>query len=175
MTLPSGQPPTRRASHPSLRVLLFPSGVLPGPFIAISVFSEVPKVGEPSHDQHPSTAAKGRTMIPRLFRAIDSKDLKTFASFLSPECVSRFGNGPAVEGVNNIEQYVRGFFDSIRSLSHELVEVWEVTGGIVCHGRVSYTRHNGTVLTIPFAKIFSMKNNAIAEYLIFADTSTLYG
>lgn len=113
-------------------------------------------------------------MINRLFEAIDGKDSRAFSSFLAADCVFRFGNLPAVEGISGIEEFVSGFFDSIDSLSHEVEESWEVPGGVVCHGRVSYTRVDGSVLTVPFANILKGGSAGISEYYIFADTSQLY-
>jgi len=45
-------------------------------------------------------------MINKLFRAIDGKDLKSFTSFLSPDCAFKFGNLPAVVGMEEIEKFV---------------------------------------------------------------------
>jgi hypothetical protein len=109
-----------------------------------------------------------------LFKYIDDKDIDKFVSFLAPDCVFRFGNGPAVSGVSDIRQYVGGFFDSIQALSHQITDSWDVAGGKVCHGLVSYTRKDGTVLTVPFANVFEIDSTGIKKYLIFADTSELY-
>lgn len=110
----------------------------------------------------------------RLFKAIDGKDAKTFGSFLAPSCRFRFGNVPVVVGKGPIEEFVGGFFASIKSLSHQIAGVWDIPGGKICHGSVSYTRKDNTVLTVPFANIFRTGDEGIAEYLIFADTSQLY-
>lgn len=112
--------------------------------------------------------------IHQLFKAIDAKDAKTFAAFLAPSCVFRFGNMPPVEGKDNIEIFVNGFFESIASLEHKLLENWDIAEGSACHGQVSYTRKDGSVLTAPFANILKGSEGNITEYLIFADTSELY-
>lgn len=112
--------------------------------------------------------------VDQLFHAIDCKDSKAFVTFLAPSCVFRFGNMAPVEGKENIETSVNGFFKSIKSLAHELTDVWDIPEGKVCHGRVTYTRNNGTVLTVPFANILKVKGRNITEYMIFADISNLY-
>ena len=109
-----------------------------------------------------------------LFSAIDRKDADEFISFLSEACVFRFGNVPLVQGSAHISEFVNGFFASIKSLSHELVEEWDIPGGKICHGTVSYTRLNNSVLTVPFSNILKSNDDGIYEYLIFADTSELY-
>jgi hypothetical protein len=113
-------------------------------------------------------------MITDLFKAIDTKDTGKFVSFISSDCKFRFGNFPVVAGKEAIREFVSGFFDSIDALSHKVEEHWEIDGGLVCHGQVSYTRKDGSVLTVPFANIFKMDFGKIADYLIFADTSELY-
>jgi hypothetical protein len=79
-----------------------------------------------------------------------------------------------VKGKHDIEIAVNAFFDSLDSLAHEVYDFWFIPEGLVCHGQVSYTRKDGTVLTIPFANILKGKEQNITEYLIFADTSKLY-
>lgn len=113
-------------------------------------------------------------MISELFKAIDSKDLQGFVALLAPGCTFKFGNLPAVNGAGEIEKFVAGFFESIDSLSHEIQDSWDVADGLICHGLVSYTRKDGSVLTVPFANIMKSGATGIDEYLIYADTSQLY-
>ena len=113
-------------------------------------------------------------MTSELFKAIDSKDVQGFIAMLAPDCTFKFGNLPAVNGAAAIEQFVAGFFESIDSLSHEIQDSWNVADGLICHGLVSYTRKDGSVLTVPFANILKSGATGIDEYLIYADTSQLY-
>ncbi len=113
-------------------------------------------------------------MIDELFQAIDRKDAKEFLTFLSPDCVFRFGNLAEVTGNENIAEFVDNFFKSIDDLSHTVSEYWTIPEGLVCHGMVTYTRKNGSKLTVPFANIFKVDSYGIKEYLIFTDTSDLY-
>ena len=46
--------------------------------------------------------------------------------------------------------------------------------GVVCHGRVTYTRKDNSTLTVPFANVMKLDAKGIYKYLIFADTSDLY-
>jgi len=109
-----------------------------------------------------------------LFSSIDEKNVENFSSFLAEDCSFRFGNMPAVDGVDAISKFVSGFFDSIKSLKHDIIDSWEVPGGAICHGMVTYTRHDTSTLSVPFSNIFKIDNGKINDYLIFADTSQLY-
>lgn len=112
--------------------------------------------------------------IASLFTAIDTKDAVAFAQFLDENVVFRFGNADAAHGRATAQAIVAGFFDSIASLSHDVHDVWETDSAVISHGFVTYTRHNGTTLSVPFCNVFKMNGNLIGEYLIFADVSMLY-
>ncbi|MFO7924130.1 MAG: nuclear transport factor 2 family protein [Bacteroidales bacterium] len=112
--------------------------------------------------------------IKNLFKIIDRMDAASFSSFLTDDVKFRFGNMPAVEGKDNVVEAVSGFYGSIRSLSHDIDNIWENEGVVVCNGTVTYTRHDSSKLSVPFANIFKMKGDRIKEYLIYADISELY-
>ena len=109
-----------------------------------------------------------------LFMAIDNRDARAFQSFLTEDTVFRFGNAEAIHGRANAEAAVAGFFSSIAGLKHDVRGIWETGDAVISHGFVTYTRHDASTLTIPFANIFMMKDSLVSEYLIFADTSALY-
>ena len=113
-------------------------------------------------------------MITELFQTIDKKDHIGFSRFLTHDCLFRFGNHPEVAGSENIQEYIKGFFNSISGLSHVLLSQWEVNEAIICHGNVTYTRMDGSTLTVPFANVLELVEGKIKKYLIFADTSKLY-
>ena len=109
-----------------------------------------------------------------LFASIDEKNVTRFMSFLREDCFFRFGNLPAQKGQTEINAFVAGFFDSIAGVKHTISDIWIDRGNVSCHGMVSYTRLDQSVLTIPFATVFKTSHEKIYEYLIFADTSQLY-
>jgi ketosteroid isomerase-like protein len=110
-----------------------------------------------------------------LFRSIDRKDVDAFLAFLSDEAVFRFGNGAPVRGKDLIREAVEGFFASIKAIRHDLRESWDAQDALVGHGMVTYTRHDSSTLTVPFAVVLGLKADRIDEYLIFADVSQLHG
>ncbi len=115
-----------------------------------------------------------RHLIAELFFAIDDRDAYRFSEFLSQDCLFRFGNGQSITGKNAVHDVVESFFHSIAALSHEITEFIETENQVVCHGLVTYTRLDNSVLTVPFANIFKMTQHKITEYLIFVDISNLY-
>lgn len=115
-----------------------------------------------------------RDWVDGLFAAIDRQDAAAFAGFLAEDARFAFGNLPAVTGREAIREFVAGFFASIRAVSHSVPEAWQADDALTCRGEVTYTRHDGSTLTVPFANVLLMNGDAVRDYRIYADTSALY-
>ena len=109
-----------------------------------------------------------------LFSVIDAKDADAFASFLAEDAVFRFGNAPAAHGRAAIREAVTGFFGAIAGLRHTVADHWDAGDAIFALGEVTYTRLDGSTLTVPFADVLKMRAGKIGEYLIYIDASELF-
>jgi ketosteroid isomerase-like protein len=127
-----------------------------------------------------STAAAAQTFLPdrawweRLFAVVDAGDAAAFIDLLTPDARFRFGNAPAIVGSDAIRSAVAGFFAAIASSRHELLDIWNGASTAVCEGMVTYRRHDGSTLSIPFANVFELKGDKIAAYRIYIDNSSLF-
>ena len=110
----------------------------------------------------------------RLFRSVDQSDADALVAFMTDEASFKFANAPVLRGKPAIREMLIGFFDSIKGLEHQLADTWQQDGAVICHGTVTYTRHDESTLTVPFANIFRLKDNLIDEYMIYVDASQLY-
>ncbi len=110
----------------------------------------------------------------RLLAAVDRKDTEQFLSCIAPDAAFRFGSAPAVAGHDAIGAAVGGFFESIASLSHELNQTISSGSALVCEGDVTYTRHDGSEITLPFVNVFELADGLVAEYKIYIDIGPLY-
>jgi hypothetical protein len=109
-----------------------------------------------------------------LFNSIDQMNIDAFLAFLSDNALFRFGNADPVSGKDVIRDVLQGFFASIKTLQHNVLESWTSGNALACHGFVTYTRHDSSTLAVPFANIMKFDGNLIHEYLIFIDVSELY-
>lgn len=109
----------------------------------------------------------------QLFQSVDNQDTEAFLAFLADDVLFHFGNADPVSGKAAVGEAVRGFFGSIKGIQHELAAIWEEDGVVICHGTVTYTRHDSTKLRVPFANILGVDNNLITKYLVFVDISEL--
>lgn len=112
--------------------------------------------------------------INTLFAAIDAQDAAGFASFLHPQARFYFGNAPAVVGREAIQDSVARFFAALAGLSHKVETTWHNGNSVACCGEVTYRRHDGSSLTVPFADVFYLADEQICEYRIYMDVSPLF-
>ena len=115
-----------------------------------------------------------KAFVSDVYNSIDSANATKFASFISQNGIFRFANMPAVKGNKAIEEFVDGFFKSLKGISHSSLASWSVGNMIFVNGVVKYLRHSDTSLEVPFSCTWKMNGNLIDEYLIFIDNSELY-
>lgn len=122
------------------------------------------------------TSANTKTLawMKGLFDSVDSKDTARFLSYLAPDAEFRFGSAPPVFGLEKTGAAVDGFFSSIGGCSHQLNNTWTADGTIACEGEVTYRRHNGSEITLPFVNVFEMAGDLISRYKIYIDIGPLY-
>lgn len=120
-------------------------------------------------------AAKHEGLLDRLFNSIDRMETERFISFLTEDCGFRFGSAPPVQGKQAVAEAVQAFFASIDGLSHSISRVWRDQSDLACEGEVTYRRHDGSEVIVPFVDVFEFQGDLIAEYKIYIDISPLYG
>lgn len=109
-----------------------------------------------------------------LFDAIDRKDTQAFLGFLADDAVFQFGNAPPVHGRDAIGAAVGGFFGTIGGSRHHLTRSFEGPDARACQGEVTYTRLDGSTVTIPFANVLVMRGDRVAGYHIYIDLAPLF-
>ena len=108
------------------------------------------------------------------YAAIDRFDTESFASYLDDRARFKFANIPVITGKNHIFEFVAGFFQSIKAIRHKNLEIYELEGIRFVMGNVTYTRLDGSTLSVDFSHTFRLIGNKIKEYLIFIDNSELF-
>ncbi len=109
-----------------------------------------------------------------LFASIDAQDTPKFLSYLTPDVRFQFGNWPAAVGLEATGGAVDNFFGTIQGLSHKLHNVWLTERHAIARGEVTYTRKDGSKLTLPFTNVYGLKDGKILDYQIYMDVNPLY-
>jgi ketosteroid isomerase-like protein len=114
-----------------------------------------------------------------LFAAIDRKDTEGFVDFLTDDATLRFGSSPAVSGSDAIRALVAGFFEAVHALRHVVRYAVEDHGRLICEGEVTYERHDGSAITLPFANVMEYADGGTGarrfrHYKVYADYGPLW-
>jgi len=109
-----------------------------------------------------------------LFSTIDAKDTRKLLTFLTDDAQLCFGNQPPAVGAQAIASMLDGFFPSIKALRHDLRNTWTTADHMICEGTVTYTRHDGSRLCVPFVDVLAMSGGLIKDFRIYVDVSQLY-
>ena len=113
-------------------------------------------------------------LLQDVFAAIDRRDADAFVSYLTADAVFRFGSSPPVKGRDAAREAVAGFFASFAGLSHKLSNSIATDETLICEGEVTYTRHDGSTVVLPFADSFELEDGLISHYKIYMDIGPLY-
>ena len=118
--------------------------------------------------------ASGSIDCDGLFVSIDAMDAEGFVGFVASDATFRFGSSPPVTGRSAIQQTVENFFSMFAGLSHDLHRVIVDGDAAVCEGEVTYTKHDGSNITLPFANIFEIEAGLISTYRIYIDMGPVF-
>ena len=121
-----------------------------------------------------SAAAAHSALLDGLFAAIDAKDAERFVGYLSDDATFRFGSAAEVSGRDAIRDAVGGLFEAIAGRRQEVSKVVAEGTTLFCEGDVTYTRHDNSRITLPFADVFELADGKIRGYKIYMDINPLY-
>ncbi|HQT46731.1 MAG: hypothetical protein B7X08_04470 [Acidocella sp. 20-63-7] len=117
---------------------------------------------------------QARLYAQTVFAAVDRMDARAFADFFAADGVFAFANSPEIRGVEAVRQGVEDFFAAIASLRHEVEEVWRAGETDICRLRVTYTRHDGSWVSLSCATIWLRAEEKIVDYRIYIDLAPLF-
>jgi ethanolamine ammonia-lyase large subunit len=108
-----------------------------------------------------------------LFEDIDSMEPDRFADHLAANVRFRFGNADPVIGRDAVRDAWAAFCETIDGLRHDLVHQWDTDAATIVEAEVTYTRKDGSAVTVPVATIYR-GGEEIDDYRIFIDVAPLF-
>ena len=90
--------------------------------------------------------------------AVDQKDAAGFAAVFTDDAWLRFGNGEPIVGRATIEAAIAQFFTAMVDLRHEFTAISHQGDTIFLEAVVTYTRHDGGVVSVPAMTVFHMQD-----------------
>jgi ketosteroid isomerase-like protein len=111
----------------------------------------------------------------RYLTVLDTKDVVAYAAFLADDVSIQFGNALAVTGKQAVVGMLGGYWQSFKSIEHDLTNIYGTDKAYVLEALNHYERHDGKKVTIR-AVAFTDKNKdgLVTSVRIFGDTSPLF-
>ena len=120
------------------------------------------------------TPAAANQFASKVYEVIDSMDEQAFANCLTENCTFVFANSDPVIGRANAAAASQSFLNLLGGIKHRLLNAWAFDDVVVSQASVTYTRKDGSTLTIETASIWKLKGLLIDECRIYADASALF-
>jgi ketosteroid isomerase-like protein len=117
-----------------------------------------------------------RGMSDQLFADIDSMEPDAFARHLAEDVSFRFGNAPQVRGRAAVRETWAAFCETVDGVQHEPVGRWDVGDASIAEAEVTYTRKDGSRITVPVVTIYRPGGGEpITDYRVYIDLAPLFG
>lgn len=112
--------------------------------------------------------------VRKFYETIDRMDVRGFAELFTEDASFRFANQEPIVGRDAIMALSTAIFASIRGIAHELVRLWEVPDATLIEGIVTYTRHDGSQLRLPFMTVSERAGDKVHRYRVYIDATPLH-
>jgi ketosteroid isomerase-like protein len=109
-----------------------------------------------------------------VYEAVDSKDERRLARFLTENCTFVYANNDPVIGRANVAEHSKNFMALIAGIKHQLLDVWAFDDVVISRIEVTYTREDGSTLTVPAVTIWRIRARQIDDYRIYIDVAPLF-
>jgi ketosteroid isomerase-like protein len=109
-----------------------------------------------------------------LFADIDSMEPDRFAAHLADDVSFRFGNADTVHGRDAVRDVWAGFCETVDGVRHEIVQQFESGDAVIAESDVTYTKKDGSTVTVPVVTIYRAGGELIDDYRVFIDLAPLF-
>lgn len=97
-----------------------------------------------------------------------------FASFFAEDAFYRFGNFPPIHGRVAIRESSIGFRARVKSVRHDIKNLWQAGDNVICQMEVIYTRLDDKEVTVPCSEAIHFKDGLFQEMRIYIDMSPVF-
>jgi len=113
-------------------------------------------------------------LVRRLLSAVDTSDPDEYVSFFTDDAEYKIGNTEPVIGKQGILNLSSTVMQTVKSVSHDIQNIWELGDTVICHVTVIYNSKDGKIFKIPSISIIRFTNDKIQKYQAFIDASPVF-
>ena len=108
------------------------------------------------------------------FASVDKLNVDNIIANFVEDGRFRFGNAEPAVGKEAIRDALAEFFSAINAMHHENVGLWLGDNSAVFEAQVTYTRRDGTTVTLPCASILHFRDNFIYDFRMLIDAAPVF-
>ncbi len=105
------------------------------------------------------------------FRDVDSFDPDNVVQHYTEDGQFRFANQEPARGKTAIAQLLAEFYKNLQAMSHRNVGLWLGDNSAVFEAEVTFTRKDGSQLTLPAASIIRRRGELVFDFRMVMDVS----
>ena len=111
-------------------------------------------------------------LLTKYYDAMEENDPERYGAYYADDMTLTFANSPAVTGRESAIAAFSDVLNKVRSLHHDLVNVWEEDGGVVIFESVgTWKLHNGTAISINACSVFTFVDGKFTDQRIYVDNA----
>jgi ketosteroid isomerase-like protein len=111
-------------------------------------------------------------LLTEYYAAMESNDPQRYGTYYADDMTLTFGNSPTIQGRENVLAAFAEVLDRVRSLHHDLVNVWEVEGGVVVYESVGvWNLYDGTKVSIGAGTVVTLVDGKFVDQRIYVDNA----
>ena len=113
-------------------------------------------------------------LLTEYYAAMESNDPRSYGAYYADDMTLTFGNSPTIRGRENVVAAFAEVLGRVRSLHHDLVNVWEQEGGVVVYESVGvWNLHDGTQVSINACTVLTVIDGKFTDQRIYVDNEPL--
>ncbi|WP_270889684.1 nuclear transport factor 2 family protein [Pedococcus sp. 5OH_020] len=106
------------------------------------------------------------------YAAMESGDPAKFGSYYADDMTLTFGNSPTITGRQNVIDTMTTVLGTVRSLHHDLVNLWELDNGVVVYESVGFWNlFDGQQVAIPACTVLTIVEGKFTDQRIYVDNA----
>jgi ketosteroid isomerase-like protein len=114
-------------------------------------------------------------LLTNYYDAMEANDPERYGAYYADDMTLTFANSTAVTSRESVIAAFSDVLNKVRSLHHDLVNVWEEDGGVVIFESVgTWNLHNGTAISINACSVFTLIDGKFTDQRIYVDNAPVF-
>ncbi|MGV7123145.1 nuclear transport factor 2 family protein [Sphingopyxis sp. 550A] len=112
--------------------------------------------------------------VRNFFAAADAMDVERFAAYFTHDIVWRYGNSPAVQGIDIVLAQYRQISGVVKAVRHDIVGIWRDGDCVTVETLANYFDHHGRHFAFPACNVMQVEGERFRDVRVFVDNHELF-